>query len=102
MLTKVSEMDAGGDAATPGLPAATRAMSAMSADDAGRNREAILEDLKRRLENSNHSPVGYLEAKYQSAEDKKQYARALWQELTPMDSNPPLMGGALPGKLVGS
>ena len=54
LLAKVSEMDAGGDAATPGLPAATSAMSALGADDAwalnhgelqplARNREAILE-----------------------------------------------------------
>ena len=92
MLTKVSEMDAGGAAATPGLPAATSAMSAMSADDAGRNREAILEVVKRKLENTNHSPVSYLAAKYHGAEDKEQYARALWQELPPMDSNPPVMG----------
>ena len=110
MLTKVSEMDAGGDAATPGLPAAT---SAMSVDDAwalnhgelqpwARNREAILEDIKRKLENTNHSPVSYLAAKYHGAEDKEQYARALWQELPPMDSNPPVMGGDLPGKPLGS
>ena len=105
MLTKVSEMDAGGAAATPGLPAATSAMSAMSVDDAwalnhgelqpwARNREAILEYIKRKLENTNHIPVSYLAAKYHGAEDKEQYARALWQEFPPMDSNPPLMGGA--------
>ena len=110
MLTKVSEMDAGGDAATPGPPAAP---SAMSVDDAwalnqgelqpwARNREAILADIKRKFENSKLSPVSYLETKYRSAVDKEQYARALWQEFPPMDSNPPLMGGDLPGKMVGS
>ena len=110
MLTRVSEMDTGGDAATPGPPNAT---SAMSADDAwdlkqgelqpwAHNREAILADIKRKLENTKHSPVSYLETKYSSVADKEQYARALWQELPPMDSNPPLMEGDLPGKPVGS
>ena len=110
MLTRVSEMDTGGDAATPGPPNAT---SAMNADDAwdlkqselqpwAHNREAILADIKRKLENTKHSPVSYLETKYSSVADKEQYARALWQELPPMDSNPPLMGGDLPGKPVGS
>ena len=85
----------------------------MSVDDAwalnhgelqpwARNREAILGDIKRKLENTNHSPVSYLAAKYHGAEDKEQYARALWQEFPPMDSNPPLMGADLPGKPVGS
>lgn len=110
MLTRVSEMDTGGDAATPGPPNAT---SAMSADDAwdlkqgelqpwANNRETILAEVKRKFENTKHSPVSYLEAKYPSDADKEHYARALWQELPPMDSNPPLMGGDLPGKPVGS
>ena len=82
-------MDTGGDAATPGPPNAT---SAMSADDAwdlkqgelqpwAHNREEILADIKRKLENTKHSPVSYLETKYSSVTDKEQYARALWQEL---------------------
>ena len=106
-------MDAGGAAATPGLPAATSAMSAMSVDDAwalnhgelqpwARNREAILADIKRKLENTNHSPVSYLESKYSSDQDKEQYARLLWQEFPPLESNPPLIEGDLPGKPVGS
>ena len=113
-------MDAGGDAATPGPPngvdAATpgppNAMSVMSADDEWRlsegerqpgaqNREEILADIKRKLENTNHSPVSYLAAKYHGAEDKEQYAHALWQEFPPMDSNPPVMGGDLLGKPLG-
>ena len=83
----------------------------MSVDDAwalnhgelqpwARNREAILEDIKRKLENTKHSPVSYLETKYSSVADKEQYARALWQELPPMESHPPLMGDDLPGKAV--
>ena len=110
MLTTVSEMDAGGDAAaTPGRSAAT---SAMSVDDAwalnhgelqpwARNREAILDDIKRKLENTGHSPVPYLATKYRSVEDKAQYARALWQEFPPRDSNPPLLVGDFPGKMIG-
>ena len=85
MLTRVSEMDTGGDAATPGPPNAT---SAMSADDAwdlkqgelqpwAHNREEILAYLKRKFENSKQSPVSYLERKYPSVADKEQYARAL-------------------------
>ena len=65
-----------------------------------RNREAILADIKRKFENSKLSPVSYLETKYRSAADKEQYARALWQEFPPMDSNPPLMDGDLPRKPV--
>ena len=110
MLTRVSEMDTGGDAATPGPPNAT---SAMSADDAwdlkqgelqpwAHNREEILAGLKRILENAKQSPVSYLKRKYSSVEDQEQYARALWHEFQPMDSNPPLMDGDLPGKPVGS
>ena len=71
MLTRVSEMDTGGDAATPGPPNAT---SAMSADDAwglkqgelppwAHNREEILAGLKRILENAKQSPVSYLKRK---------------------------------------
>ena len=102
-------MDACGDAATPGPP---NAGSAMSVDDAwdlkrgdtqpwAQNRETILAQIKRTLENTKHSPVSYLEAKYSSVADKEQYARALWQELPQIDSNPPLMEGDLPGKPVG-
>ena len=63
-------MDAGGDMATTGPP---NAMSETSADDEWRlrdgeaaslNRDAILADIKRTLENTNHSPVTYLESKY--------------------------------------
>ena len=100
----VSEMDGGGDGATPG-PA-----SAMSVEEAwdltqaeddnppgwARNREAILADIKAKLENS--SPLQYLEKKYPSVQDLEQYARPLWQEFPPMASNPPLMRADLPGK----
>ena len=46
--------------------------------------------------------MSYLETICSSAEAKEKYARALWQEFPPMDSNPPLLAGDLPGKLVGS
>ena len=44
----------------------------------------------------------YLEAKYSTVEDNEKYARALWQEFPPMDNNPPLLAGNLPGKPTGS
>ena len=101
----VSEMDAE-NAATPGP------LSVMSADEewnlrvpAGElaaSRETILADIKRKLENTKHSPVSYLESKYSSDQDKEQYARLLWQEFPPLESNPPLIEGDLPGKPVGS
>ena len=71
-------MDAGGDAATPGPPAATSAMSVDEAWDLkqgerqplAQNRAAILADIKRKLENTKLSPVQYLEKKYHSATEK--------------------------------
>ena len=113
MLTRVSEMDAeqaGGDAATPRQPNAASAMSVDEAWDlrpgelqpSARNRETILAEIERTLKNHNNSPVSYLEAKYSSVEAKEKYARALWQEFPPMDSNPPQLAGDLPGKQMGS
>ena len=113
MLTRVSELDAGqagGDAATPDPP---NAATAMSVDDAwnlrqgelqpwAHNRDTVLADIERRLKNHKNSPVSYLETNYSSVADKEQYARALWQEFPPMDSNPPLLAGDLLGKLMGS
>ena len=107
MLTKVSEMDAGGDAATPGPPAATSAMSVEEAWDLtqaeddnpeswGQKRDAILADLKAIL--NNHTPLQLLEKKYPSVQDKDQYARLLWHQFPPMASNPPLLRVDLPGK----
>ena len=106
-------MGAGGDAAAPGPH---NALSTMSAADAwGLNpgelhakfthREAILAELKRKLEDTEKSPVAFLEAKYSSAEDKEQYARRLWQELPPVEANPPMLsaaGSSLFGNTVGS
>ena len=100
----VSEMDGGGDGATPG-PA-----SAMSVEEAwglaqaeddnpeswGRKRDAILADLKAKLKN--HTPLQLLEKKYPSVHDKDQYARLLWHLFPPMASNPPWMKADLPGK----
>ena len=84
MLTRVSEMDAeaGGDVATV-TPGPHNALSTMSADDAwglnqgelhakAKNREAILAELTRKLENTKQSPVSFLEKKYSSEEDKQQ------------------------------
>ena len=62
------------------------------------NREQVLVDVKRKLQGT--TPTVYLELKYPTDEDKEQYARVLWQELPPMDTNPPLMGAVLPGKAV--
>ena len=72
MLTRVSEMDAeaGGDVATV-TPGPHNAPSTMSADDAwglnqqepnakAKSREAILAELKRKLEDTQKSPVAFL------------------------------------------
>ena len=101
---------AGGDAATPRQPNAASAMSVDEAWDlrpgelqpSARNRETILAEIERTLNNHNNSPVSYLEAKYPSVEAKEKYARALWQEFPPLESNPPQLAGDLPGKQMGS
>ena len=109
----VSEMDAwqaGGDAATPGTPIDA---SAMSVDEVwglkegevspwARNRDTILAQIERKLKKHKNSAVAYLEAKYAGVEAKEKYARALWQELPPIDHDPPLLAGNLPGKPMGS
>ena len=49
--------------------------------------------------------MAFLEAKYSSAEDKQQYALRLWQELPPMENNPPVLsahGSSSFGKPVDS
>ena len=103
----VSEMDGGGDGATPG-PA-----SAMSVEEAwdltqaeddnpesfARKRDAILEHIKNQLKTS--TPLQVLEKKFPSVQEKDQYARRLWQEFSPMASNPPRMRADLPGKREG-
>ena len=113
MLATVSEMDAGqagGDAATPRTHIDA---SAMSVDEMwgpkegevspwARNRDTILADIERKLKNHKNSAVAYLEAQYAGVDAKEKDARALWQELPPMDSNPPLLAGNLPGKPMGS
>ena len=97
-------MDGGGDVATPG-PA-----SAMSVEEAwgltqaeddnpesfARKRDAILEHIKNQLKTS--TPLQVLEKKFPSVQEKDQYARRLWQEFSPMASNPPRMRADLPGK----
>ena len=97
-------MDGGGDGATPG-PA-----SAMSVEEAwdltqaeddnpesfARKRDAILEYIKNQLKTS--TPLQVLEKKFPSVQEKHQYARRLWQEFSPMASNPPRMRADLPGK----
>ena len=97
-------MDGGGDVATPG-PA-----SAMSVEEAwdltqaeddnpesfARKRDAILEYIKNQLKTS--TPLQVLEKKFPSVQEKDQYARRLWQEFSPMASNPPRMRADLPGK----
>ena len=102
-----SEMDGGGDGATPG-PA-----SAMSVEEAwgltqaeddnpesfARKRDAILEHIKNQLKTS--TPLQVLEKKFPSVQEKDQYARRLWQEFSPMASNPPRMRADLPGKREG-
>jgi len=108
-------MDGGGDVATV-TPGPHNALSTMSADDAwglnqeepnakAKSREAILAELKRKLQESHKSPAAFLEAKYPSAEDKHQYALRLWQELAPVEINPPVLsahGSSALGKPVGS
>ena len=103
MLARVSEMDAGqagGDAATPRTPIDA---SAMSVDEVwglkegevspwARNRDTILADIERKLKRHKNSAVAYLEAKYAGVEAKEKYARALWQEFPPMDTNSPELG----------
>ena len=100
-------MDGGGDVATPG-PA-----SAMSVEEAwgltqaeddnpesfARKRDAILEHIKNQLKTS--TPLQVLEKKFPSVQEKDQYARRLWQEFSPMASNPPRMRADLPGKREG-
>ena len=100
-------MDGGGDVATPG-PA-----SAMSVEEAwgltqaeddnpesfARKRAAILEHIKNQLKTS--TPLQVLEKKFPSVQEKDQYARRLWQEFSPMASNPPRMRADLPGKREG-
>ena len=106
MLTRVSRSDL--RAICP-----HRAPSTMSVDGAwgfnlhakAKNREAILAELTRILQDSGKSPVAFLEAKYSSAEDKQQYAQRLWQELPPVETNPPVLsahGSSGFGKPVGS
>ena len=49
--------------------------------------------------------MAFLEAKYSSAEDKQQYALRLWQELPPVETNPPVLSAHRSsgfGKPVGS
>ena len=100
-------MDGGGDVATPG-PA-----SAMSVEEAwdltqaeddnpesfARKRDAILEYIKNQLKTS--TPLQVLEKKFPSVQEKDQYARRLWQEFSPMASNPPRMRADLLGKREG-
>ena len=100
-------MDGGGDVATPG-PA-----SAMSVEEAwgltqveddnpesfARKRDAILEYIKNQLKTS--TPLQVLEKKFPNVQEKDQYARRLWQEFSPMASNPPRMRADLPGKREG-
>ena len=97
-------MDNGEDGATPG-PA-----SAMSVEEAwglaqaeddnpetwGQKRDAILADLKAKLQN--RTPLQLLEKMYPSVHDKDQYARILWQQFPPMASHPPWVRADLPGK----
>ena len=104
-------MDGGGDGATPGPATAS---SAMSVDEAwgltqqaeddnpesfARKRDAILEHIKNQLKTS--TPLQVLEKKFPSVQEKDQYARRLWQEFSPMASNPPRMRADLPGKREG-
>ena len=61
-----------------------------------RKRDAILEYIKNQLKTS--TPLQVLEKKFPSVQEKDQYARRLWQEFSPMASNPPRMRADLPGK----
>lgn len=100
----VSEMDGGGDGATPGPASAMSVEAAWDLTQAendnpeswDRKRDAILEDLKAQLKNN--TPLQLLEKKFPSADDKDRYARLLWHQFPPMASNPPLMRADLPGK----
>ena len=65
MLTRVSDMDAGGDAATPAPPNAASAMSVDAAWDLrqgelqpwAQNRETILADIELKLKKNKNSSV---------------------------------------------
>ena len=100
----VSEMDGGGDGATPGPTSAMSVEAAWDLTQAendnpeswDRKRDAILEELKAQLKNN--TPLQLLEKKFPSADDKDRYARLLWHQFPPMASNPPLMRADLPGK----
>ena len=100
----VSEMDGGGDGATPGPASAMSVEAAWDLTQAeddnpeswDRKRDAILEDLKAQLKNN--TPLQLLEKKFPSADDKDRYARLLWHQFPPMASNPPLLRADLPGK----
>ena len=100
----VSEMDGGGDGATPGPASAMSVEAAWDLTQAendnpeswDRKRDAILENLKAQLKNN--TPLQLLEKKFPSAHDKDRYARLLWHQFPPMASNPPLMRADLPGK----
>ena len=67
-----------------------------------RNRDSILAHIELILKKHNNSPVSFLAAKYPTVEAMETYARALWQEFPPIDSNPPLLAGNLPGKPIGT
>ena len=100
-------MDGGGDGATPGPASAMsveEAWDLTQADDDNpesfaRKRDAILEHIKNQLKTS--TPLQVLEKKFPSVQEKDQYARRLWQEFSPMASNPPRMRADLPGKREG-
>ena len=100
----VSEMDGGGDGATPGPASAMSVEAAWDLTQAendnpeswDRKRDAILEELKAQLKNN--TPLQLLEKKFPSADDKDRYARLLWHQFPPMASNPPLLRADLPGK----
>ena len=62
----------------------------------GQKRDAILADLKAKLQN--RTPLQLLEKMYPSVHDKDQYARILWHQFPPMASHPPWMRADLPGK----
>ena len=97
----------GGDGATPGPTSAMsveKAWDLTQAEDDnpesfGRKRDAILEHIKNQLKTS--TPLQVLEKKFPSVQEKDQYARRLWQEFSPMASNPPRMRADLPGKREG-
>ena len=100
-------MDGGGDGATPGPASAMSVEAAWDLTEAeddnpesfARKRDAILEHIKNQLKTS--TPLQVLEKKFPSVQEKDQYARRLWQEFSPMASNPPRMRADLPGKREG-